>query len=282
VPHIVLGWKIALVGALCLLVAGGVLAVMRPTGRRGRVAQAALLETSLVLALFAMWQVVGSLAHHSGVGAVRRGEDVLAVERHLHIATEHATQGLVVGHPLFVQLCNGYYVYGHLNGLAVFLIWIFVRHRRLYPSVRWTVVLLTAACFCVHFVPVAPPRLLPGGGFVDTATQYGQSVYGPATAGFADQLSAFPSMHVGWAALIAWWAWRASPWRWGWAGVAHLPLTSFAVVATANHYWLDGLAAVAILAGVLAVQAGVSARWRSTQAAAVAVEDPATEPAVAG
>ncbi|MDQ1604133.1 MAG: hypothetical protein QOE01_1978 [Actinomycetota bacterium] len=258
-PHLLLGWRIALVGSLALLAVGALLAVVRPTGPRGRFAVAAVTEWGIVLGLFTMWQVVGTLAHHSSAGAIGRGEDVLAVERHLHIASEHATQSLVLGHPWLVQACNGYYLYGHLNGLAIFLVWVFLWHRRLYPSVRLTVVLLTAACFCVHFVPVAPPRLLPGAGFVDTARQYGESVYGPATTGLADQLSALPSMHVGWAALIAWWAWRASPWRWGWAGMAHLALTSFVVVATANHYWLDGIAAMAVLALVLALQAAVPA-----------------------
>jgi hypothetical protein len=35
-------------------------------------------------------------------------------------------------------------------------------------------------------------------------------------------------------------------------GAAYGPLTFFAVVATANHYWLDGLAAMVLLAVALA------------------------------
>ena len=279
-----LGWKIALLGALALLVAGGLLALLRPTGPRGRMAVAAVRESGIVLALFSFWQLAGTLAHHSAAGAVGRGEDILTVERHLHIATEHGTQDLVLGHSLVTQLCNAFYVYGHFNGLILFLGWIFLRHRHLYPSVRLSVVLLTASCFLLHLVTVAPPRLLPGGGFVDTAAEYGQSVYGPTTVEVADQLSAFPSVHVGWAAIVAWWAWRASPWRWGWVGVAHLVVTSFVVVATANHYWLDGLVAVAILAVVLVLQAAVPAAWRGvrTSAADQVPDDAATEPALAG
>jgi hypothetical protein len=279
-----LGWKIALLGALALLVAGGLLALLRPTGRRGRIAAAAVRESGVVLALFSFWQLAGTLAHHSAAGAVDRGLDILAIERHLHIATEHGTQALVLGHSLLTQACNAFYVYGHFNGLILFLGWIFLRHRQLYPSVRLTVVLLTASCFVLHLITVAPPRLLPGGGFVDTAAQYGQSVYGPTTVEVADQLSAFPSVHVGWAALVAWWAWRASPWRWGWVGVAHVVVTSFVVVATANHYWLDGIVAVAILAVVLALQAAVPALWRTARSTASdqLPDDAAPEPALAG
>jgi hypothetical protein len=66
--------------------------------------------------------------------------------------------------------------------------------------------------------------------------------------------------------------------------VAHLVVTSFVVVATANHYWLDGLAAVAILAVVLVLQVVVPAAWRSVRASAAdqVPDDAAAEPALAG
>lgn len=263
-----LGWQIAAVSALVLLLASGAIWLLKPTGRQGRAAVAIVRESGLVLGLFAFWQLAGTLAHHSPEGAVRRGRDLLDIEAAVHIASEHAAQRLIEGHALVAQLCNGYYVYGHFNGMIIFLAWIFIWHRPHYPSVRMSVVLLTATCFFLHLITVAPPRLLPGGGFIDTAAEYGQSVYGPTTLEVADQLSAFPSVHVGWAAIVAWWAWRASPWRWGWVGVAHLVATSFVVVATANHYWLDGVAAVAILAIALLLQTSVPALVRLSRARA--------------
>jgi len=275
-----LGWRIALLWALALVVAAGLLALFRPQGRRGRVAVAAVRECGIVLGLFAVWQLAGTFAHHTAAGAARRGQEILDAEAYLHLPSEHTVQHLISGHDTISQLCNGYYLYGHFNGLIVFLAWIFLRHRRLYPSVRMSVVLLTAGCFVFHlFLTVAPPRLLPHGGFVDVAAVYGQSVYGATTIGLADQLSAFPSVHVGWAALVAWYAWRASPWRWGWVGVAHLVLTTFVVVATANHYWLDGLLAMAILAVAVALQASVPLLARASRAGASRAEV-AEEPAL--
>ena len=278
VPHLMLGWRIALLGALALLLASGLLLLLKPTGPRGRVAAAAVRESGIVLALFAFWQLAGTLAHHSAEGAVRRGQQIVDVESALHIGTEHTTQNLILGHSLVTQACNAFYVYGHFNGLILFLAWIFTFHRASYPSVRMSVILVTASCFCLHLITVAPPRLLPHGGFVDTAWEYGQSVYGPTTVEVADQLSAFPSVHVGWAAIVAWWMWRVSPWRWGWLGVAHLVTTSFVVVATANHFWLDGLAAIAILAVALVLQATVPALVRASRPPVVAL-DPVEEPA---
>jgi hypothetical protein len=57
-----------------------------------------------------------------------------------------------------------------------------------------------------------------------------------------------PSVHVAWAVLIgiAVAVVGTGPWRW--LGAAHAVLTSFVVVATANHFWLDGVVAVVVLA----------------------------------
>ena len=205
------------------------------------------------------------MAHHNPEGAVGRGQQILDLERATHIASEHDINHWVDHYKLLTELSNAYYVYGHFNGLIIFLAWVFIAHRHLYPSVRMSVVLLTASCFLLHLITVAPPRLLPGGDFIDTAAEYGQSVYGPTTLEVADQLSAFPSVHVGWAAIVAYWAWRASPGRWGWVGVAHFVATSLVVVVTANHYWLDGIAAMGILAVALLLQASVPVLVRASR-----------------
>jgi hypothetical protein len=274
-----LGWRIAGVGALTLLLASGAIWLFKPTGRKGRAAIAIIGESGIVLGLFAAWQLAGTIAHHSADGAAGRGQRILAIEHAMHIASELQLYLWIQPHALFTHICNAYYVYGHFNGLIIFLAWIFICHRQLYPSVRMSVVLVTASCFFLHLVTVAPPRLLPNAGFIDTAAEYGQSVYGPTTLEVADQLSAFPSVHVGWAAIVAWWAWRASPGRWGWLGMAHFVATSFVVVATANHYWFDGLAAVAILAVALLGQATVPALVRLSRARAPET-DPVEEPAL--
>jgi hypothetical protein len=288
VPYLSFGWQIAMAWAALLLALSGLIWLLKPRGPKGRALVAAVKECGIVLGLFSFWQLAGTLAHHNAAGAVHRGERLLAVERDLHIANEHGTQRLIEGHSVLAQACNIYYIYGHFNGLILFLAFVWFAHRALYPSVRMTVVLLTAGCFVLHtLVTVAPPRLLPGGGFADTAAEYGQSVYGQTTLNVADQLSAFPSVHVGWAALVAWWMWRASPWRWGWVGVAHLAVTSFVVVATANHYWLDGLAAIGILAVALVLQATVPLLVPATGARGAGSDgppeptEPAEEPALA-
>ena len=97
-------------------------------------------------------------------------------------------------------------------------------------------------------------------GFVDTALRYGQSVYGAAGSGFADQLSAMPSVHVAWAVLVAWAVITRSTSRWRWLILLHPVITVFVVVATGNHFWADGIVAASVVALVLAAQALVTRR----------------------
>jgi hypothetical protein len=127
--------------------------------------------------------------------------------------------------------------------MFVFLIWLFVRHRDKYRPVRATMAWTTLFCLFIQLVPVAPPRMFAG--FVDTAARYDQSVYNHGLA--ADQLSAMPSVHVAWAVVVGWYAVRISTSRWRWIAAGHTAMTVFVVVATANHWWLDGIVATAVL-----------------------------------
>jgi uncharacterized membrane protein len=87
---------------------------------------------------------------------------------------------------------------------------------------------------------------------------YHQSVY-QNRAGFnADQLSAMPSVHVGWAILVAIMVITAARSRWRWLALLYPVATTLAVVVTANHYWLDGIVAGLLLVLVLLVQQAVS------------------------
>jgi PAP2 superfamily len=201
-------------------------------------------EAGILSALYSLWQLAGTLSVVGTSDAFARARTLVHVERDLHLPSEAHIQRMVLHHPLTVQACNYYYAVMHFGVLAVFLLWLFLRHRDQYRSVRWTLVLVTFACLAIQLVPVAPPRLLPG--FVDTAVQYDQSVY---SLGFgADQLSAMPSVHVAWAVLIAWSVVQLSRSPWRWLVVAHPLATAWVVVATANHFWLDGAAAIAVLA----------------------------------
>jgi hypothetical protein len=165
-------------------------------------------------------------------------------------------------HPLIVQALNLYYAGLHFVVVIGCLIWVYLWHRRKYPQVRTTLVLFTVAALLIQFIPVAPPRMLPGDGMIDTGLLYGQSVYGSVAGFSADQLSAMPSVHIGWALLAALVIVEVSRSRWRWLALAYPLLTMLAVVVTANHYWLDGIAAALLLALALVVQRGSRPLYR--------------------
>jgi PAP2 superfamily protein len=247
-----LSWTDAALVAACL---AGAAAGARLSGRPRLVTAAAFAgESALVLGLFALWQRAGSFAVAGSSDALARGRWIWHVERVVHLPSEAVVQRAFLPHPVVVQGLNLYYASLHFPVLIACLIWLFTRYRRQYRHVRTTLVLFTASCLLVQFIPVAPPRMLAGDGMVDTAMRYGQSVYG-SVAGFnADQLSAMPSVHVGWALLVAVVVVQVSRSRWRWLALGYPALTVLAVIVTANHYWLDGIVAALILALVLLVQ----------------------------
>ena len=250
-----LPWDIAAVLALGL-VAASLVARRRPR-RWLRVAAPFAQETALVLALYALWQLAGHLSVMRIDGALDRGQAIWDLQRALHLPSELAIQSAVLPWSWLVQLSNGYYAIMHVPALIVFLIWLFARHRDRYPELRNTLALLTGACLAIQLVPVAPPRMFPALGFVDTGQLYHQSVYGAVGSGISDQLSAMPSVHVGWAVLIGLGVIMVSTSRWRWLVLAHPVATIAVVVITANHWWLDGVVAVAIMGAAVLAQRGV-------------------------
>src|SRR4051812_46416047 len=273
-------WPEAWAGAFVLLAAGGGLRRHRP-GWPARAAFAT--EAGILLALYGLWQLAGSLAEsRPPIGAISRGEAIWHLERALHLPSEVTLQQAVLPHVGLVEFFDTYYSVAHVNGLLLALLWIFLRHRDRYAEARNTIALTTFACLLIALLPVAPPRLLDAHGLVDAAALHGQSVYGPVGTGVSDQYSAMPSVHVAWAMAVAVLCLRLTRSRWRWMAVAHAGLTWLVVVTTANHYWADGLVATGLL-GLAMVAAGwwarrraeggVSAPPRPTRSAPTAVSD---------
>ena len=229
--------------------------------RVARFVSAAALESALVCALFALWQLANAATHHAHAGGLAHGRALWRLERTLHLPSETWFQHLVIGHPWLVRASNYYYATAHLTGMVIFLVWLWLRHRDRYPRWRNVVALFTGMALLIEMIPVAPPRLIGNTGLVDTAMVYGQSVY--AFAGdLADQYAALPSIHVGWALLIGVAMVRCGGRIAAAIGLTHAALTVAVVVLTANHYWLDGATAAAVLAVALAAE---QARVRAAQ-----------------
>jgi hypothetical protein len=254
-----LPWGDAALIAHVLALAGR--AVRRSASRPARVFGPLAWEVAIVLALYACWMKSADWAVTRAVGATGHAMWVWRAERDLHLPSELSVQHLFLPHPLWAQAANGFYAIVHVPALIAFLFWLYFRHPGQYAKWRNVGAVLTGACLLVQMVPVAPPRLMPQLGFVDTALRYGQSVYGSGGIKIAPQLAAMPSVHVGWAVFIAVAVITVSRSRWRWLVLAHPALTTLAVVATANHWWLDGIVAAALLPLAMGAEAAGAVPW---------------------
>ncbi|MDH6123044.1 phosphatase PAP2 family protein [Kitasatospora sp. GAS204B] len=273
--NLTLSWQSAGATAVVLLGASYVVHRVLPTRRT---VVAVLREAGTLLALFALWQLVGQLSLLSTAHALDRAEWIHRTELRLGLPDEASLQRMITPYPVLVRLANYYYATMHFAVMIAVLLWAFLWHRARYAWVRTTVVLVTAACLVIQFLPVAPPRMLPDAGFVDLAAEYGQSVYSGGIGGMhADELSAMPSVHVAWCVLaaVAVIAIGRSPWRW--LILLHPLLTVTVVVATANHFWADGLVALWLLMLAYAVQYAAS-RLRARRRQDDAQGEPSAQP----
>jgi hypothetical protein len=99
-------------------------------------------------------------------------DDVLGIERWLHLPKEQDVQSLFLSWQPLIRAANGYYAAVHLPLTGLALVWLFVRRRAFYHRTRNSLVVATLAVYLL--LPVAPPRKLADQGFVDTALQLGQ------------------------------------------------------------------------------------------------------------
>ncbi|WP_332643683.1 phosphatase PAP2 family protein [Aeromicrobium sp.] len=225
----------------------------------------ALFEFGLISGLYTIWRLARQLPFTHEAGALDRARQIDDVQQFLHLPTEIAMQHFVLGHDWLARLTNGYYATLHVPGLLLFLVWLFVRHRDQFPHWRNGLTLVTLGCLVIRFVRVAPPRFIEELDFVNLSDRYGLGVYGPVGHGISDQFAAMPSIHVGWAAVVACGIFMTTTSKWRWLFVMHLPLTMFVVAATGHHWWLDGVVAIVLLWGGLRLDTAVRRRRAVTR-----------------
>jgi hypothetical protein len=204
-------------------------------------------ELALISGLYTLWRLAMTFPLDHASGAIERARQIDRLQQWFHIPTELSLQHFVLRYDWLARSTNAFYAIAHVPATVAFMVWLFWRHREVYSRWRNSLAILTAACLVIRYLRVAPPRFLPELGYVDLATSYGLSVYGPVGTGVSDQFAAMPSIHVGWAALVSLGIVAASTSKWRWAFMSHLVLTIYAVSATGNHWWLDSIAAVALL-----------------------------------
>jgi hypothetical protein len=221
---------------------------------RSRTGRQLLQELALMLGLFVFYKAVRLLARGQVGEALRHAGAVIRLERHLGIFTEPSLQTVALHSRLALRFLNTYYVTLHFGVMIVALIVLYVRHAEGYARTRRLLLAMTSIALVMYVAyPLAPPRMFPQLGFVDTGRLVGPGAYahGGVFNGVANQFAAMPSMHFGWAVLVAWAVITYSRARARYLIVLHPVVTLLAIVLTANHYWLDAAVAAGLFLAAL-------------------------------
>jgi hypothetical protein len=221
----------------------------RPAAAAGRLrgpGQRLWLALDLLIVAWLIWlfDAINNLAPVRQQLAERNGARVLELEQLLHVDAEHALDRWLARHDELSQLVVFWYENVHIIvTLAVYaLLW--WRRADLLAVMRWVLVLVNAVALAIFWsFPVAPPRMLDG-GYVDlVARVHGLPVWQlGATALDSNQLCSLPSLHIAWATWCSIAVWNMASRSWLRALAVLYPLlTTYAVMATGNHYLADAV-----------------------------------------
>jgi hypothetical protein len=172
---------------------------------------------------------------------------LMSLQSALHLPSEVTLQRFVLNHESLLRMVNRTYSFLFLSTVVGFLIWLYLNNLPIYRQVRnglGLATLLSLAIFAAF--PMAPPRLVPASQLVDSHARVGLH------HGYVNQFAAIPSLHIGWLALVGWGMW-ASLGRIRGLLIAVTPpaVMMIAVVATGNHFWLDGVVGAGLCLGAV-------------------------------
>ncbi|WP_250285250.1 phosphatase PAP2 family protein [Frankia sp. CiP1_Cm_nod2] len=208
-------------------------------------------EVTMIIIFYYTYTATRSVAGGSVHSALTVGWDIMRVQADLHLGIERGLNHWLQGVPALAVVCCYYYATLHFIVTPAVLVWLYRKRAPRYLAARWTIVCTTVISLTGFFLlPTAPPRLLPGAGFIDTMASFhnwgwwaGDSSAAPkGLGGITNQFAAMPSLHCAWALWCGWNIARLARHRVTRVlGVLYPGATVFVVMATANHYVLDVL-----------------------------------------
>lgn len=235
--------------------------------RRGRLDVAARLaaQFGVLLGLEQAYEFTRGLITHGNTTdlAFLHAYQVFDFELRHGLFIEQRLQRMVLGWGPVMAAVDYFYVFAHVVVTVGVLLWVYIRHRDRYPFVRNLLMVTTGIALVVFYLyPTAPPRFLTGYGFVDPATANRLVEAGGAqpSSYTYNPYAAMPSLHVGYAIVVAWAVLLCTRRRAiRLAALAYPPVMSFVVIASANHWVLDVAGSLVTVAGAAAILRG----WRA-------------------
>ena len=214
--------------------------------------------------------------------AEEHGREIHSIERALRIDIEYWANHAVVKVDWLRNFFDFYYESFHFGVPLTILAVLYWRRPVDYRWARTAIGFATVfALIGFWLYPLAPPRLMPGLGFIDTVhgpQDFTQPDYGTLTE-LTNQYAAMPSLHFGWSLWCGLVILVLAPRWWMKAlGLLHPLFTVTAIVVTANHWVLDAAGGAVVVAagfGVTYLFQGPRARGVTAQAEKVSSESPA-------
>jgi hypothetical protein len=224
-------------------------------------AYSGLLEIFLIAVLWTSYSFSRLLASNDLGAAVHRAKELVRFERYVGLDWEHPINDFFVRHDALGLFGSYWYSTAHYIVTLVVLVWLYLRHRSHYVTLRRALLVATVLALGMYLLlPTAPPRFIDG--FTDVlnlhSTQgwWGADASAPRGLGhLTNELAAFPSLHAGWALWVAIAIHEVTGNRilraLGWA---YPVVTAVVIVGTGNHWMLDAVVGwVVVLVGCVAV-----------------------------
>lgn len=208
-------------------------------------------EVLLIAVSYWTYSMIRNAVPEQKAKALKNADWIWQAEHSLGIAVERTVNHAVDSVTWLIVSMNYYYATLHFIVTIGVLVWLYRWHPGRYAAARLALFATTGvALIGYYFFPLAPPRLMAGGGFVDTLVDHGTwgSMASGNLASMSNQYAAMPSMHIGWSlwcgitiALLAKPLWARA------LGLLYPTVTLLVIVSTANHFWLDALGGVLCL-----------------------------------
>jgi hypothetical protein len=225
------------------------------------------LVRQIVLFCGAYWlyRLVRGLVDGRTVEAFQNAHEVIRVEQALGLFFEPSVNAWATAHDAMADVTSWMYVNSHFAVTTVTLAWIYLRRNERFYFVRNMFMVAMALALVGYLVmPTAPPRMIAGYGFVDSVSAFTGVDADTGSAGVLfNPYAAIPSMHVAFSLMLGVTMARMTRRRWAQAlWYLYSPLVTFVVIATANHWWIDGFlgATVAAVSAVAARELFARAR----------------------
>jgi PAP2 superfamily len=227
-------------------------------------------EIGLLLVAWFAYSASRLIADDNVATAQDRARSVLDVETRAHLDIESWLNHAVSPIAWIGVSMSFWYALLHYVVTPAVLVFVFVTRRPDYSRARNALLIGSALGLLAYLlVPTAPPRLMSGGGYLDTLADYAQygwwSDHASAPAGLGsltNELAAMPSLHVGWTVWVAWALWPSVGRLGRTLTCLYAAGTTFVVLATGNHWVLDAIGGAAVIAVGIVVSGRIAARPR--------------------